>query len=105
MNPFLPDCLSAPAPSAATRERRPLARRGRTWSRVRVRPPGDYDVVCVIWSAGDDGEHAWFWQAKNAAGRTLAYGYAHTQDEDAVVKAIGEDGAEVADGCEWVVEA
>lgn len=92
-------------PSAATLERF-MPRRARRFGRVRLRQPepDEYTVTRITWSAGDDEEHAWFWRATNSSGRTVAYGYAHEQDEEDVVKRCGESGVDVAEDCEWRVE-
>lgn len=66
--------------------------------------PRDHIATRITWSAGDDDEHAWYWRAVNSSGRVVAYGYAHEQDEDAVVKRCGESGAVVAEDVEWRTE-
>lgn len=89
-------------PSASTLERftpRPARRFGRV--RLRHPEPGEFTATRIVWSAGDDGEHAWFWEAENAKGRTLTCGYMHERDEDAVIKECGEAGADVAEDAVW----
>jgi hypothetical protein len=114
-SPFFRTALNSPPPSAAAKERFGLKRR-------RPRRPGiwaarfqeqheeheahrrERTVTRIVWSAGDDGEHAWFWDAEDASGRTLASGYLHTQDEEAVVKTCEGMGAEIAEGAKWESE-
>lgn len=93
MSHFLRTALDQPTPSAATREHYRRARRPRRYD--------DHIATRITWSTGDDDEHAWYWRATNSSGRVVAYGYAHEQDEEDVVKLCGESGAVVAEDVEW----